>query len=160
MKNMKQKEKGWNKTIEEIFSPVKEMASNTVERKKEESSEATGVGLSRSGGSKGEDVEVQEKMDQLLRASQGDQKIEDGWENVEHDLSGSQGGKKKNEASRENEEKDKKREVRKDENQRLNEKEDKRKRKVQKRAKNRSRSKDFVKSVRKKMKEKFRSGES
>ena len=96
-----EKEKRWKKTIEEIFPLVKEMAGNTVKHKEEESSEATGVGLSRSGGSKGEDVEVQENMDQRLLASQDHKKNEDGREKVEHDLSGSQKSKKKNEEQKE-----------------------------------------------------------
>ena len=99
---MKQKRKD-GRIIEEIFSLVKEMAGKTVEQKKAESSEATEIGLSRFGGSNDEDVEVQEKMDQLLPAFQGDKKNEDGRENAEHDLSGSQRSKKKSEASRENE---------------------------------------------------------
>ena len=73
------------------------------------------------------------KKGQLLSTSQSEKSGEDGQGKEDYELSGPQRSKK-NETSRENEEKIKKKKASKDEGQKQNEREDERKRKTQKRA--------------------------
>ena len=74
------KDQGLKNKVEEILSLTKEMACKSTEQKKKGSSEATEVEVSRSGGSKKENDEDQEKMEQLLTASRNENKNEDGQE--------------------------------------------------------------------------------
>ena len=82
-------------------------------------------------------------MEPLLSTSQSEMRGEDGQGIEEHEFSGSQRSKKKNETSRENEEKNKKKKARKEEGQKQNERKDERKRRAQKRPRKRSRSKEM-----------------